>query len=75
MMTTDARPRPQGVAIHHADGTITACELAYQGVNDDGMTVWEIATQVRFTKGDQLHVDVFPAQTTIAMPCDLEAPQ
>jgi hypothetical protein len=64
--------RPQGVAVHHADGTITPCELAYQGINNEGVTVWKVATKVRFNDGDRLCVDSLPGMNAIAMPTDLE---
>jgi hypothetical protein len=57
---TTAPTRPEGVELHHADGTVTLCELAYVGVRD-GSHIWSVLAVAR--AGDQLHIAVLPGHT------------
>ena len=66
--------RPEGVLIHHPDGTTTPCELADTGVHDDdGKRVWTVATPMRLGV-DRVSVARLPTDATILIPLDQEKP-
>lgn len=65
-------PRPEGVRVKHRDGTATECELAWGGVDDDGIALWEVSTPLNLTQGDSLHVDILPGRTSISIPSNDE---
>lgn len=60
--------RPQGVRVIRADGSVIPCELAWVGIDEDGMAEWEISTTVNFRQGDSLKVATLPPRTSIIMP-------
>lgn len=57
--------RPEGVTIERANGEVIPVELAYAGQEEDGTYVWSCMTP--FGDGDQLHVALLPARTSIAL--------
>jgi hypothetical protein len=58
-------PRPLGVKVVRADGSVLPCELAYVGNDTEHEAyVWEIAGAVLFP-GDHVEVDVMPPHTGI----------
>jgi hypothetical protein len=59
-------PRPEGVKVLRADGTVMPCELVYRGREDDGQHLWEVAGMV-LQPGDQLYADVMPGHTGISI--------
>lgn len=62
---TVPRPRPTDVLVHHPDGTSELCELAYDGLTDEGMHRWVVAGEI--TRADRITIGVLPARTTIAV--------
>jgi hypothetical protein len=54
-------PRPEGVKVLRADGTVMPCELVYRG-RRDGEHLWEVAGMV-LRPGDRLVADVLPGHT------------
>jgi hypothetical protein len=60
--------RPTNVRVVKSDGTVIPCELAYQGINDQGCHEWSIATEVNLREGDKLLVEMLPGHTSITMP-------
>lgn len=65
---SDLRPRPEGVRIVRQDGSVIPCELAWGGVDSEGLAIWHIATPFNARQGDTLQVDVMPGRTGITMP-------
>jgi hypothetical protein len=61
-------PRPEGVRIVHADGTVLPIELAHAGVDDDGFERWAVMTDVDFAGGDHVQIDVMPQMCCIEFP-------
>lgn len=55
--------RPEGVTIHHPDGTTTVCELAYVGI-EDGLHTWAAATPYRPGR-DQVTIEMLPAHSCV----------
>ena len=64
-----AGARPEGVVIHHPDGSATPCELADAGIDDNGLHVWEVATPIRLGV-DRVSVGRLPAHTVVRIPLD-----
>lgn len=62
--------RPEGVRIRHPDGRVTLVELAYRGVDPEGLHVWVGMTPVR--RGDEVELDELPSRTRITMPMEDE---
>lgn len=60
--------RPEGVRIVHRDGRETLCEVAYGGVDADGIAVWNVCTTVDFGAGDRVLVDLMPGRSMLVMP-------
>jgi hypothetical protein len=59
-------PKPQGVRIHHLDtDTWTEVELEFAGFTEAGGEMWRIANAVLRADVDDLHVDVWPGNTSI----------
>jgi hypothetical protein len=59
-------PRPEGVKVLRADGTVLPCELVYRGREEDGQHLWEVAGMV-LQPGDELYADVMPGHTGISI--------
>lgn len=59
----DTSRRPEGVTIHHPDGTTTVCELAYVGI-EDGLHTWAAATPYRPGR-DQVTIEMLPAHSCV----------
>lgn len=70
--TNSAPPAPQNVRIRHSDGSHTPVEFTYQGLDEDGVHIWEAIYIAPFRPwaGDRLEADVLPARTKIVMLCD-----
>ena len=64
-----AGARPEGVVIHHPDGSATPCELADAGLDDNGLHVWEVATPIRLGV-DRVSVGRLTAHTVVRIPLD-----
>jgi hypothetical protein len=56
--------KPVGVRLHRADGTVLNCELADEGVDDEGMHNWRIANAV-YRPGDSITVEELPPMTGV----------
>ncbi len=57
--------RPTDVRVHHPDGTSELCELAYDGLTDEGVHRWVVAGEI--TRADRITIGALPARTTIAV--------
>lgn len=66
-----AGTRPEGVVIHHPDGTSTPCELACAGIDEDGLVAWDVMTPYRLGV-DHVTVDVLPAGACVRLPLQKE---
>lgn len=61
-------PRPQGVAIRRVSGEVVPVEVAFAGLDHQGLPVWRVDTPVDMAAGDTITVKMLPARTGIAWP-------
>jgi len=61
--------KPENVQIHRPDGTVLNCELAHEGVDDEGMDHWVIANAV-FHPADHVTIGVLPPKTSLGFAGD-----
>lgn len=63
-----AGDRPVGVFIvNQATGRRMPCELAYAGIDDEGLHEWQVGALFD-SKTERLHVDLLPPKTTLSFP-------
>lgn len=58
--------RPHNVRVIRPDGSIIACELACGGIDDDGLEVWNVATELH--AGDQIAIGSMSSDTKLCAP-------
>lgn len=60
--------RPKGVRIMHPDGSVTPCEPAYRGLDEDGLHEWVVVTILHV--GDRVYCAKLPGRTSLVFPTD-----
>lgn len=71
MVRTVSEPRrPEGVAVYLAGRGWVLCEVTGPEIGEDGIAEWRILLPVGVGPADvqSVHVDVFPARTSILLP-------
>jgi hypothetical protein len=59
---------PRDVRVRHEDGTTTALEVRYAGLDDRGMHLWIATMPARLAPDAQqfgVHIGMFPPRTSI----------